>query len=346
MALPTTGGTYPQIFQPGINPLAIRKAIITDAFFRDYLGPSTNLADPSAGLHTDGYFSPYALDGNVRNDLTLIDPTTGSPKTTTNLGFYHAGQLGAAGIGYNPNTAMEEVLTAQSLRPARVDITKEGEEFEIVALEQTPLIRYLANEMPLQNIPDLGQANLTIPRPMEATIVERQFILFGFDGTNNFARTIPRCVKTKEAQFKWAREGKEGTGVTLTFMVLGCPFVNKPVLEHYEGAGWRNLGGYALFPTPAPVATAGPTTKAQITFTQPTGKAAPFTYQVYKTGITPVVPRALATLDVGFPTVSGTTVTEQVTGLTVGNQVAFDIVATGTNQLTTKSLISNTLTVT
>ena len=50
MALPDTGGSYAEVLQPGINPLAVRKGIITDVFVRDYLQSSTNLADPSAGL--------------------------------------------------------------------------------------------------------------------------------------------------------------------------------------------------------------------------------------------------------------------------------------------------------
>jgi hypothetical protein len=341
MALPTTGGTYPAIFG-GTNPLTVRKGVITDAFFRDYQQATTSLADPSVGLGTDGYFSPYAQDGQVRSDL-LIHNIDWSMKTSANLGFWHAGQLGAEGIAYNPNTDMEEVPTAQSLRPARVDITKEGETFEIVALEQTPLIRYLVNEIPLIGIPDLGAANLTIAKPMEATIVERQFILFGFDGGHVFARTIPRCAKTKVAEFKWAREGKSGTGVHLTFMILPCPYVNKPVLEHYDGAAWRATGGYASFPAPAPIATAVAGQKASIVFAQPSGRAAPFTLIVEKSNNAGST-WTTAAFDTGFPTVAGSTVTAQVTGVATGGSWIFRVRATGTNLLQTNSLVSNSVT--
>lgn len=337
MALPSVGGNYATTMAPGLNPLAIRKGIVTDAFVRDYLGVSTSLAAASAGLHTDGYFSPYALDGQVRTDLLRTSPTS-------NLGFWYTGTLGADGLDFDPQTTSEEVPTAQSIRPARNDITKEGEMFSLTFLEQTPMVRYLVNEMPLVSVPDLGQANLTIPRPMEATIVERQFILFGFDGENRFAMTIPRCAKDKVNKFVWKREGKEGTGVKIDFKVLPCPFVNKPVLEHFEGSAWRAMGGYAVFPAPAPVATAVSGQKASIVFTQPTGIADPFTYQVYKTGIAPAVARTLATLDAGFPTTVGTTVTAQVTTIGTGNTFKFDVVATGSNLLTSQSLDSNTIT--
>jgi hypothetical protein len=337
MALPSSGGSYATIFGPGINPLAIRKGTITDVFFRDYHQSATNLADTTAGLGADGYFSPYALDGQVRTDLLITS-------SGANLGFYHAGSLGTDGIGYDPNTSSEDVSYAQSLRPARRDITGAAESFTITAMEQTPLIRYLANEMPLINVPDVGTANLTIPVPMEPTIVERQFILFGFDAGNLFARTIPRCSKIKASPFAWKREGKEGTGVKLDFAILPCPYVNKPVLEHYEGADWRALGGYALF-SGAPVATSPVTGKVDVVFTAPTGKADPFTYKVYKTGISPVTARALATIDAGYPQVSGTTVTIRVLA-TATNQNKYDVEATGTNGLVTVSTLSNTITVT
>lgn len=341
MPLPSTGGTYPAVFG-GSNPLTVRKGVVTDAFFRDYQQATTSLADPSAGLGTDGYFTPFAADGQVRTDL-LIHNIDWTMKSTANLGFWHAGTLGAEGIGYDPNTDMEEVPTAQSLRPARVDITKEGETFEIVCLEQTPLIRYLVNEMPLIGIPDLGAANLTIAKPMEATIVERQFILFGFDGGHAFARTVPRAAKTKVAEFKWAREGKSGTGVRITFMILGDPYVNKPVLEHYDGAAWRATGGYATFPAPAPIATAVAGQKASVVFAQPSGRAAPFTLIVEKS-INAGSTWTTAPFDTGSPTVAGSTVTAQVTGITTGSSNIFRVRATGTNLLQTNSLTSNTIT--
>lgn len=337
MALPVTGDTYANIFSPGLNPLGIRKGIITDAFFRDYHQATTNLADAAVGLGTDGYFSPYAQDGQVRTDL--LHTATG-----TNLGFYHLGLLGSDGIGYDPNTSMEEVPTAQSLRPARVDITKEGETFDLVCLEMTPLVRYIANEMPLVAVPDVGTAHLTIAKPMEATIVERQAILFGFDGESRFARTIPRCAKTKEAPFKWAREGKQGTGVKLTFAILPCPYVAKPVLEHYEGAAWRALGGYALFPAPAPVATAVSSQKATVVFTAATGIADPFTYVVEKAPSPAATPWSVATIDTGYPQTVGTEVTIRVTGITTDEDFVFRVKATGSNLLETTSLTSNEVT--
>lgn len=337
MALPSTGGDYADLFNPGINPLAIRKGIVTDAFFRDYHGSSTNLADASAGLHTDGYFSPYAMDGRVRTDLLITSDSS-------NLGFWHMGALGADGISYDPQMDSEEVPYAQSLRPAREDVTKEGEMFTLVALEQTPFVRYIVNEIPLVDVPDVGTAHLTIAKPMEAGIVERQAILFGFDGEHRFARTIPRCSKVKVREFAWKREGKEGTGVTIDFRVLPCPHVNKPVLEHYEGAGWRALGGYATFPAPAPVATAVSGQKASVVFTEATGVADPFEYVVEKAAGPGYSSWSTATNDSGYPQTVGTTVTAQVTGVTTGTSFKFRLRATGSNLLETVSLTSNAIT--
>lgn len=342
MALPTTGKSYQEIVAPGLNPLAIRKGVVTEVFMRDYRQQLTSLADPAVGLHTDGYFAPYSLDGQVRDDLLRLNPD-GSVKTDANLGFWHLGNLGKDGISYDPNMKMEQVPTAQSLRPARVDITEEAETFEIVALEQTPLIRYIVNELPLINVPDLGTANLTIPKPMEAGIVERQVILFGFDGEHRFARTVPRCAKTNVAEFKWQREGQEGTGVKITFMILPCPYVGKPVLEHFEGTAWRGLGGYPVFPAPAPVATAVASAKATVEFTEATGRADPFSYVIYKTnGSTGV--RTVAAYDTGYPQTAAGEVTAQVTGVTAAVSWTFDVEGVGSNGLKTVSLISNAVT--
>jgi len=336
MALPSTGGTYDELFRPQLNPLAIRKGIVTDAFVRDYHQSATSLADPAVGLGDDGYFSPYAQDGYPRDDLLITSDSA-------NLGFWHLGHLGVDGINFDPQMDSEEVPTAQTLRPAREDVIREGEMFTIVCLEQTPLVRYLVNELPLVDVPDLGQAHLTIPKPMEAGIVERQFILWGFDGGHFFARTIPRCSKVKVREFAWKREGKEGTGVTLDFKVLPCPYVGKPVLEHYEGPAHRALGGYATFPPPAPVATSVTPEKATITFAEAVGPADPFTYKVYKINSS-TGERTLATIDTGYPTVAGGTVTIRVTGISDGVDFTFEVEATGTNGLTTVSLESNEIT--
>lgn len=326
MALPATGGTYAGQLQPGINPLAVRKAIITDILIRDYLnadGTVHSLADSSVGLNTEGLFSPFAADGRLRTDLLI---TSAAP----NLGFYHLGGLHEDGTEMGYNTDVADTMIAQSKRAVRFDVTSDNDTITIKAMEGIPIVDALRYDLPLANLKDVGAAEYTIAKAAETALIERQVIALGFDGDNYFAQTFPRMALRNRGNSNWNKADADVMELELGGLL--CPWVGKPALYHREGSAWRGLQGAPVFATaPAAVAVAG--AKANITFAKPTSKSSSFTYVVEKSndGLT-----GWTTATVG--TTTGTSsITIGVTGVTASSTWFFRVKATGTNGITTTS---------
>jgi hypothetical protein len=333
MALPANGGTYAAQLQPGINPLAVRKAIITDILIRDYLnsdGTVHSLADADIGLNDDGYFSPFAQDGKLRTDLLITSDDD-------NLGFYHIGSLHEDGneMGYKTNVA--NTMIAQSKRAVRFDVTEDNDIVTIKALEGNPIVDALRYDLPLADLPDIGQAGYTIAKHAETQLIERQVIALGFDGDNYFAQTFPRMALQDRGNAKWNKADPDTMEVHLGSLL--CPYVGKPVLWHREGSSWRGLQGAPVFSdTPTAVAVSGQ--KATVTFTTPTSKSSSYTYVVEKSntgtsGWTTATP---------VSTVGNGTVDITVSGITSSLTWYFRVRATGTNDITTTSAVSVSIT--
>jgi len=331
MALPATGGTYAATLQPGINPLAIRKAIITDILIRDYLNPDGTVHDlshPDAGLNDDGYFSPFAEDGKLRTDLLIT--ATGS-----NLGFYHLGALHEDGTEMGYNTDVADTMIAQSKRAVRFDVTADNDVITIRAMEGNPIVDALRYDLPLHNLPDLGQAGYTIAKDAETALVERQVIALGFDGDNLFAQTFPRMALRSRGNSNWNKADVDVMEIELGALL--CPHVGKPALFHREGLAWRGLQGAPVF-SAKPTASALAGEKATIQFSKPTSKSSSYEYEVEKsndsTAWTP------ATID----SVTGTsTITITVSGITASQTWYFRVKATGTNAMSTTSQVTTSI---
>lgn len=325
MALPANGGTYADLLQPGVNPLAVRKAIITDILIRDYLdenGLVRSLADPSVGLNTDGLFSPFAVDGKLRTDLIGDD----------GLGFYHIGALHEDGneMGYKTNVA--NTMIAQSKRAVRFDVTEDNEIVTIKALEGNPIVDTLRYDLALEDLPDLGQAGYTLAMPAETSLIERQVIVLGFDGDNYFGQTFPRMALQDRGNSAWNKKDPDTMEIHLGALL--CPYVGFPVLWHREGAAWRGLQGAPVF-SAAPTAAAVSGQKATVSFVPPTSKSSSYTYIVEKSndGVT----WSTATV----VTTTGTNpVVITVSGITASQTWYFHVKATGTNNITTTSMSS------
>lgn len=326
MALPANGGTYAALLQPGINPLAVRKAIITDILIRDYLnldGTVNNLGDPAAGLNDDGYFTPFAIDGKLRSDLLVT--ATGS-----NLGFYHIGGLHEDGTEMGYNTDVSDTMIAQSKRAVRFDVTSDNDIVTIKAMEGNPIVDALRYDLPLSNLPDIGSTSYTLAKEAETSLIERQVIAIGFDGDNYFAQTFPRMALRNRGNANWNKKDVDVMQVELGALL--CPFVGKPALWHREGASWRGLQGAPVFAA-APVATAVTGQKADIVFNKPVSKSSSFTYVIEKS-VNGTSGWTTATVE----STSGTaTVTVRVTGITTGTTAFLRVKATGSNGITTTS---------
>ncbi|MBO0676783.1 hypothetical protein JRC04_04825 [Mycolicibacterium sp. S2-37] len=330
MALPTNGGTYANELQPGINPLTVRRAIITDILIRDYLnadGTVHNLADPAVGLNEEGLFSPFAEDGKLRTDLLGPD----------GLGFYHLGGLHEDGIEMGANTDVSETMIAQSKRAVRFDVTSDNDTLTIKAVEGIPIVDALRYDLPLANLKDVGAANYTIAKAAETALIERQVIALGFDGDNFFGQTFPRMALRNRGNTQWNKENPDTMEIELGGLL--CPWVGKAALYHREGPAWRGLQGAPVFAA-APVATAIAGALADITFAKPTSKSSAYTYTVEKS----------ANGTSGWTTatvqsVTGTSnITIRVSGATASQPHYFRVTATGTSKLFTISAVSNNIT--
>lgn len=334
VALPSTGLDWELVY--GYNPLGIRKGIITNILMRDYHGGLTNLADPLVGLNTDGVFTPYALDGKYRTDLMLPAFPGGQ--------FYDLGAIKDDGVKISANTDVEETMIAQSRRPQRYDLTKETDEIQFSCREDTPTIDLLRFDMPLANVPDIGKTSYAVKKPAEGDLIERQVIALAEDGDHRFAYIFPRVARSKIGDSQLNK--KDPHDFDVTYGAILCPFANYPVAVAREGIGWRSLGGYPVFPAPAPVATGITGLLATIVFTVPylvhDPKPDVFTYTVEK-AVSPFTTWTSAT--VTLTTLVGSTVTLTVSGLTNAIQYQFRVTATATvNSLAAVSLNSNTAT--
>jgi hypothetical protein len=326
LALPASGGTYNAQLQPGINPLAVRKATITDLLIRDYLnadGTVHNLADPAAGLNDEGHFSPFAQDGRLRTDLLI---TASGP----NLGFYHLGGLHEDGLKMGYNTDVADTMIAQSKRAVRFDVTSDNDTVTIKAVEGIPLVDALRYDLPLSNLADVGEASYTIAKAAETALIERQVIALGFDGDNYFAQTFPRMALRNRGDSDWNKADPDV--MELELGALLCPYVSSPALYHRDGAAWRGLQGAPLF-SGAPVATAVSGARANVVFDKPTSKSSSYNFVVEKsndgvTGWTTATP---------VSTTGTTSVTIQVSGITASSTWYFRVKATGSNRITTTS---------
>jgi hypothetical protein len=336
VALPSTGVAWEAAY--GYNPLGIRKGIITNILMRDYHGSLTNLADPLVGLNTDGVFTPYALDGGYRTDLLLPSFPGGQ--------WYDLGALKDDGVKLASNTDVEETMIAQSRRPQRYDLTKEGDELTFTCREDNPTVDLLRFDMPLINIQDVGKQSYALRKPAEGDLVERQAIALAEDGDHRFAYIFPRVARSKIEDTAINKKDPHDFGVT--YGALLCPYALYPVAIAREGIGWRAQGGAPVFPAPAPVATAVAGATATLSFTVPMllhdPKPDVFTYVVKKTAMPAGTPTTTAT-QVGSPTLVGTTVTITLSGITAAAQWKFSVEATATvnSQMTTSS-DSNTIT--
>lgn len=327
MSLPPTGGSYAQLLQPGVNPLRIRKMIVTDILVRDYIAPDgtvRSLADPSVGLNADGIFSPFAEDGTLRTDL--IGPS--------GLGFYHVGSLHEDGTEIKSDTSTDETMIAQSVRAVRYDLKSDNDTVHIRASESSPLTDCLRFDKPLDNIADYGTAGYTIMKDAETHLIERQVICLGFDGENVISQTFPRMQIKDKAGSNFNK--KDVDGVDITLGALLCPYVQSPVLLSRDGAAWRGLQGAPTFAA-APVATAVSGQKATVAFTQPTSGSSTYTYVVEKSSDSGTT----WTTATPVSTTGTTSVVITVSGVTSSLNWTFRVKATGSNAMTTTSAVSN-----
>jgi hypothetical protein len=336
MALPSTGDTWANVLEPTVNPLNVRKGIITDILIRDYRnadGTVHDLSASAAGLNSNGIFTPFAADSQLRTDLLVT-------ASGANQGFYHIGFLKEDGWTETPSMTADDTDTAQTFYPVRTDVTKLGNELMFTAREWTPLIDMLQMDLPTVNgVPDIGTTNYSVKAPVANALCERQIIALGFDGVQFFSVTLPRVARKKIGKTEASK--KNPVDLEMTYSTLICPFAQTPYIISRGGTGWAASGGAPIWSATPPVATAVTGLKATIVSAVPTGAdVGTITYTATKTltGTTTPVTGTAATSggNVTFTTASSS--------LVLASAYTFNLIATGDNGAASTSLPSNSIT--
>lgn len=308
----------------GGNATRVTKALYGSFLVRDYGNASTSVAS----------YSPF-------------DPLTGNLSTTllTTDGWHDVGLLSESGVSFAPKYTTTDVMAWQSRQAQRTDVTVDSEECTIQALEATPLIDALRENLPLSGLPTMGAVGYQVTKPRIPQMAYRQVLAIGVDGSsgNNeyFATLYSRALMIKPDKMDW--QAKTEIMVPLTFDSYPCPFSGFATRRYREGPAWRASGGTTTAPgTPVGTAIAG--AKANLVFTPPTSPNGPFTYNVLKTVSS--VTTAVTSGNVTVLSSSPSSVTLQITGLTVADACTFTVQATGANgSQSVPSAASNTVTI-
>jgi hypothetical protein len=158
MAAPSTGVTWVN------SGLAV--------LLRDYAGSAI-------GLGPGGTFrSPFALDGQVRNDLLITSPVSVS---ATNCGFWLVRAKDPNGVSRKPKVTSDDLMIPRSNSPIRSDIQEESKTVVFRCFQNKPLLDRLPMNKPLSTVEDVGTNSYFQGKPASDPLVERQLILIRSD---------------------------------------------------------------------------------------------------------------------------------------------------------------------
>lgn len=342
--LPSTGANYVTVLQPSLNPLAERYWQITDVLICDYFsgwgsggvaGTPNNLSNASIGVapqvwtvngwQTGGYFTPFAANGTIRQDLLITGGSSNQP-------LYHCGELKEDTTAITTDMTVQETPTAQSVRSTREVLTKLDDKVNFTLMEATPLADALRYELPLVNgLPDLGIASYQMARGPFDQLADRTIVLIGVDGDGQLrSEVFPRCCPNKKGKTPFAR--KENEMLELTYTALEDPITGQVMWVCRDGVNWRALGGAPTLGT----VTATPVTGLKVTLSFAISgldvaslTASSFAATKTTGGVTTAL--TIPASGSGSPTVSGGIATFTGTGLTASTTYTGQITVTGDN---------------
>jgi len=237
-------------------------------------------------------------------------------------------------IGYQDESALEFSTTYQTAdtkawqarQKLFTDITSDEEMATLTAIERTPLIEALEQNLPISGMGSQGQAGYQYTKPVYTTPQPLQ-IIFGAVfasplGLSLWARLYPLAYMIKPD--KLGMNPKTEAQSKLEFDAYVDPITGLAVRTFRDGPGWRATGGVTATPG-TPVATAGATGVVSLAFTAPTSKNAPFIYNVFEDASSTAIP-------VSDVAVGGTTAAPVLTvsGRTSGSHT-YKVQAIGSN---------------
>src|SRR5437879_3307132 len=151
------GVTWDSIF-PG-NTALVRKALYGSVLVQDY-----------SASNSFATYSPF-------------DPTTGllSSSLLTTDGWTDLGYLDENGVEFTPTYSTADTNAWQTRQPLRTDVTADTEQAKIVALQSTPLIDCLYNNLPLASTGALGASGHSYAKPKTPSMIYRCLTLPSVD---------------------------------------------------------------------------------------------------------------------------------------------------------------------
>lgn len=369
MAIPTVGTSWRA---GGFNDVDSRfntRGGLAAVLIRDNRGASTNISPWASGSPPTRYWSPFAQDGQPRDDLFAVIRVDGEWVTNpqSNEGFWLIGALTEdGGPERAPNVNEDNQMILQSNFPFDTDLTEEGITINFTGVETLkPLMKRLRMNLPLSDssgnplVEDPGTEDFSIIKTIDVESPERQIVLmFARRKGGRYMYTAEGyslCKLTNIGNFR--RSKTDPDAGELGFTVLPDPFlVSKdpgnptspelvPALyvEWSSGEAWTAIGGVPVWPGVAPIGTPGAATTATVSAQNPTGPD-PFVITAEKS-ISPFTVWTSATVGTITPNspAPGAT-TYQLTGLTPGAN-KFRLKAEGSNGQITTSAVSNSTTV-
>jgi hypothetical protein len=370
VAIPSTGTDWRAAGLANVDSRFNTRGGLAAIAIRMNRGAATNISPWAAGSPPTRNWSPFALDGQPRNDLWAFVRVNGEWITNPdpNEGFLLIGALTEdGGPERAPDVTNDNQMILQSNAPFDSDLTAENIAINFTGVETLkPSMKRLRMNLALQDdsgnslIEDPGTENFVIGKPVDNDGPEYQIILF-------FARKkAGRYLYTAEAYSlcklnnigSFRRSKTDPDAGELGYMVLPDPyFVSKdpnnpssneliPALyaEWTSGPGWTAIGGVPVWPGSAPVGTqTGPTT-ATVSATDPTGAGDPFTVTAEKS-VSPFSVWTAATIgSITADTPNASSTTYNITGLTTATGYKFRLIAEGTNGATATSAVTGTVT--
>jgi hypothetical protein len=370
MAIPSTGTTWRGSGVDTVDNRFNQRGGLAAVLIRDNRGAATNISPWAAGAPPTRFWSPFALDGQLRDDLLAVIRVDGEWVTNPdpNEGFLLVGAMTEdGGPERAPNISEDNQMILQSNQPFDTDLTEEGIVINFTGVETLkPSMKRLRMNLPLTDasgnliVEDAGAEHFVIGKTVDVESVERQIILLFSrkkgGKTVYTAEAYSLCKLTNIGSFR--RSKTDPDAGELGFTVLPDPYlVTKdpsnpssddlvPVLfvEWVAGDGWAAIGGNPVWPAPAPIATQTGTTTATVSAANPTGGGDPFAV-TWEKSVAPHTTWTAATVgSVTADTPGAGFTTYNITGLVTATAYKFRGTAEGSNGLTALTAVSNTIT--
>ncbi|MGE2733851.1 hypothetical protein [Mycolicibacterium vaccae] len=312
MTRPATGGLRPTPY--GFDGDSARKALDGYMLLRDQDGVNTSLAFVEEGGKWVSGFNPFALDGQIRTDLTVEMGGT----------WYNLGGGESAGPTFANSFDVKKERFWQTRQVIRTDITSEEGTVEFGMGEYSTLSDTLEMDLPLNSTPVKGTVDYARKRPIDFDGRVRQAIVYTRDKGGYFTADVFPNLSIENI------EDRELSAENLIASIFRWG-ISIDAHSGYSHARFRSGPGWVGNPGPpkfsgAPVATPGAGGAVALAFPAPVGPATPFTYAVKKTLIDTGVVSDL-TLS-GAPAVANGVVTLNGTGLAATEEYSFAVHAT------------------